>query len=420
MKRRKKVEWSRLDNAAKIFPPNSNDKDTKVFRIACELYEDVEPLILQEALEETIEKFPLYRSVLRKGLFWYYLESSNQPIEVTEEVTPVCARIYYSNSKNLLFRVNYYKKRISLEVYHSLSDGTGAQWFMKSLLYQYLLLKHKDKYKEQIPYLGQEGSVSKKMDDSFMKYYTGKKPLKGRIHPKAYHIRGTRREENRMQLVEGVLSVKAVLEVAHLYNTTLTIFLTSLFIYSIYKEMPERGKKYPIVLSVPVNLRNYFKSESARNFFSTILISYQCREDNVTLEDVIQSVSKSFVNELTEDNLKDHMDKLLSLENNLFARLVPRVIKDIALRIANHSVDNGITAALSNIGKVTMPGEMKDDIRLFDVSTSARRPQICMCSYEDNLVISFTSPYKETDIQREFFQLLTDKGLKIEIATNIE
>lgn len=420
MKRSKKVEWSRLDNAAKIFPPNSNDKDTKVFRIACELYEDVDPLILQEALEETIEKFPLYRSVLRKGLFWYYLESSNQPIVVTEESTPVCARIYYSNTKNLLFRVNYYKKRINLEVYHSLSDGTGAQWFMKSLLYQYLLLKNKDKYKDEIPYLQKEGSVSKKMDDSFMKYFTGKKALKGKIHPKAYHIRGTRREENRMQLVEGVMSVKEVLDVAHQFNTTLTIYLTSLFIYSIYKEMPVRGKKYPIVLSVPVNLRNYFKSESARNFFSTILISYQCSAENVTLEDVIQSVSKSFINELTEDKLKDHMDRLLSLENNLFARLVPRGIKDIALRIANHSVDNGITAALSNIGKVTMPKGMKNDIRLFDVFTSARRPQICMCSYEDNLVISFTSPYKETDIQREFFQLLAEKGIKIEIATNIE
>lgn len=420
MKRRKKVEWSRLDNAAKIFPPNSNDKDTKVFRIACELYEDIDPSILQVALEETIEKFPLYHSALRKGLFWYYLETGNQPIVVTKEVTPVCARIYYANSKNLLFRVNYYKKRISLEVYHCLSDGTGAQWFMKSLLYQYLLIKHKEKYKSDIPYLGYEASVSKKMDDSFLKHYTGKKASKGKIHPKAYHIRGTKREENRMQLVEGVMSVKAVLEVAHEYNTTLTIYLTSLFIYSIYKEMSVRGKKHPIVLSVPVNLRNYFKSDSARNFFSTILISYQCSEENVTLEDMIESVSKSFVNELTEEKLKDHMDRLLSFEHNMFARIVPRVLKDIALRIANHSVDNGITAAISNIGKVSMPKEMKEDIRLFDVFTSARRPQICMCSYEDNLVVSFTSPYKETDIQKEFFQLLSNKGLNIEIATNIE
>ena len=62
MKRGKRVEWTRLDNAAKIFPPTSNDKDTKVFRFVCELQDDVSPDILQLALDETIENFPLYKS----------------------------------------------------------------------------------------------------------------------------------------------------------------------------------------------------------------------------------------------------------------------------------------------------------------------------------------------------------------------
>ena len=50
MKRGKRVEWTRLDNAAKIFPPTSNDKDTKVFRFVCELQDEVSPDILQLAL----------------------------------------------------------------------------------------------------------------------------------------------------------------------------------------------------------------------------------------------------------------------------------------------------------------------------------------------------------------------------------
>ena len=53
MKRGKRVEWTRLDNAAKIFPPTSNDKDTKVFRFVCELQDEVSPDILQLALDET-------------------------------------------------------------------------------------------------------------------------------------------------------------------------------------------------------------------------------------------------------------------------------------------------------------------------------------------------------------------------------
>lgn len=67
-------DWNRLDNAAKIFPPTSNKQDTKVFRFACQLNERVEQEILQQATEKTLETFPIFRSVLKHGLFWYYLE----------------------------------------------------------------------------------------------------------------------------------------------------------------------------------------------------------------------------------------------------------------------------------------------------------------------------------------------------------
>lgn len=69
MKNKKVPEWSKLDNAAKIFPANSKKSDTKVFRFACELYDTVDQLVLQQALDITVEAFPLYLSVIKSGLF---------------------------------------------------------------------------------------------------------------------------------------------------------------------------------------------------------------------------------------------------------------------------------------------------------------------------------------------------------------
>ena len=43
--------WSRLDNAAKIFPSTSERTDTRVFRFYCELDEDVDRELLQEAAD---------------------------------------------------------------------------------------------------------------------------------------------------------------------------------------------------------------------------------------------------------------------------------------------------------------------------------------------------------------------------------
>ena len=73
---------------------------------------------------------------------------------------------------------------------------------------------------------------------------------------------------------------------------------------------------------------------------------------------------------------------------------------------------------MSNIGRVDMPEEMREEIRLFDVFVSTDKLQICMCSYRNNMVISFTSPFVSTDIQKNFFRTLTEMGIEAEIAMN--
>ena len=423
MKQRKKVEWTRLDNASKIFPATCNDKDTKVFRLVCELFEKIEPEILQQALNVTIESFPLYNSVLRRGVFWYYFEIGDIKPVVEIESTPACAPIYHRDKKNLLFRVFYFNNRINFEIFHALSDGTGALWFLQTLVHNYLLLRHEEVFRDKKPELNYNASISKKMDDSFGRYFSGdmsKQIMKDKkVHnDRAYHIRGIRLDENRIKVIEGSMSAKAVLDVAHEHKTTLTIFIAALFIYSIYNEMPVPDNKHPVVLAIPINLRQFFASETTRNFFSTMNVGFTFNS-TTDIKDIIQKISEVFKEELTEERLNQHSNRLMSLEKNPFARVVPLPLKDYSLHIASNIADRGITAALSNIGRITMPTEFDAYIKQFSVFTSVRRPQICVCSYGDRLVVSFASPYRETEIQRTFFEFLSNKGIDIEISSNI-
>lgn len=422
MKQRKRIEWTRLDNASKIFPATYNHQDTKVFRLVCELKEAVEPDKLQTALDMTMREFPLFRSVLRKGVFWYYFESSELEPRIDEESLPVCAPLYIKDRKNLLFRVSYYHNRINLEVFHALSDGTGALWFLKSLVCHYLCLAHTTKFALQEPLLGYSTSLSKRMDDSFGRHFIGTKALKSNLPAttasRAYLIRGSRLDENRLKVIEGCMSAKAVLEQAHAHHTTLTVFLSSLFIYAIYKEMPLRSIHRPIILSIPINLRQFFESETARNFFSTMSIGYHFNNEQADLGNIIKSVDESFKKELTSDKLKNHLNRLIALEKNPLARIVPLPAKDLSLRAVDKIRDRGITASLSNLGRITMPGELSSHIERFSVFTSARRPQICLCSFEDRLVVTFSSPFRETEIQRNFFTYLSEKGIECDITSN--
>ena len=74
MKKIRYSRWRKLDNAAQAFPAATGKNDTRVFRFYCLLKEEVSENILQKALDRTMEKYPLFRSVLRKGVFWFYME----------------------------------------------------------------------------------------------------------------------------------------------------------------------------------------------------------------------------------------------------------------------------------------------------------------------------------------------------------
>ncbi|HHZ02899.1 MAG TPA: hypothetical protein GX396_08205 [Tissierellia bacterium] len=419
MKSNKISEWSRLDNAAKIFPANSKKSDTKVFRFACELFDTVDKQVLQQALNNTIEAFPLYRSVIKSGLFWYYFEKSRFEPVVTEENLPPCSTLYDKNNKTLLFRVMYYRKRISFEVYHALADGAGALQFFKTLIFNYITIKYKYALKDKSPVLDIEASKTQKMDDSFQKYYRDTGILQKRKSIKAFKIKGPKIPEYRMSIIEGVIPVDKILPKVKEYNTSLTVFLAAILMCSINEEIPLRLKKRPVVLSIPVNLRNYFHSQTARNFFGVINVDYDFSKGSAELREVIEALKIKFKENLTPEVLEKRINKLASLEHNLILRMIPLSIKDLVLKIANSIVDRSYTSTLSNVGVINMPSDIKPFIYSFDIFVSTNKLQACVCSFENQLRISFTSAFVSREIQRRFFKTLTDMGIPVVIESNV-
>jgi len=419
LKNKKVTDWKKLDNAAKIFPPNSKKSDTKVFRFACELYDSVDKNALQNALNITVDAFPLYKSIIKSGLFWYYFEMSHFKPMVMEENLPPCSPLYDKNNKTLLFRVMYYKKRISFEVYHALSDGAGALQFFKTLIFHYIIIKYEYKFKDKIPHLDIEASVAQKMDDSFQKYYSSSAVGVKKKSVTAYKLRGMKIPEYRISVIEGIVPVDSIMQKVKEYNTSLTIFLAAILMCSINEEIPIRHKKRSVVLSIPVNLRNYFYSETARNFFGVINVSYNFAAGSSDLREVIEHLKKEFKENLTEEILAKRINNLSSLEHNFLLRAIPLGIKDIALKIANSVVDRSYTSTLSNVGKVVVPDEIKQFISSFDIFVSTNKLQACVCSYENKLRISFTSAFVSTEIQRRFFKQLTSLNLPVIIESNI-
>lgn len=428
----RKARWTRLDNAAKIFPCTTRNQDTKVFRFVCELKEDVVKENLQKALDMTLKEFPFFETILRRGLFWYYFEDSKRKAAVHPENRPPCGPLYDKNKKGLLFDVSYYKKRINLEVYHALTDGTGALNFLRTLVYHYIVVTHRENWKE-VPALDYDASSTQRMDDSFDRYYDSRRERHaedrkeqetkehGRTlknYPNAYRVHGQRLPDYRIKVIRGTVPVEVLKETAKRCHTTVTIFLTALIISSIGELMTVREKRHLVGIVVPVNLRQYFKSESARNFFGTIDVWYDFDQCSGEFEDIIEQVQRCFQAELTPEKMEQRLYQLGSLERNPAARIVPLVIKDFFMWLGYEFTDRKYTFSISNIGQVSMPEEFQAYIHLFDVFISTRKNQACICSYQGKLTMSFTSPFVSAELEKIFFRKLTALGIPVEIATN--
>lgn len=407
--------WRRLDNAAKLYSATSSEKDTRVFRFYCELKEAVAPSVLQAALDHTIVKYPVFLSVMRTGLFWHYLEKSSLRPIVREEDREPCSSLYVRDKKKLLFDVTYYGNRINFEVYHALTDGTGATEFMRELVKNYLYLAHQEEGLTQVELTDKGITVADQETDSFKKYYSPERRGKQEKKPRAYQLRKPGKEKGRLQITEAVLSVQELLSIAQEKGVSVTVYLTAVFLCAIHEEMSRLQEKKPVILMVPVNLRKYFPSASMLNFFGWIEPGYRFGNGEDTFEEVLEHTKEYFARELTKEQVGSRMDNLIALEMNPLLKIVPLSFKNLCINAGARISERDITAVFSNMSIVKMPESYAQYIYRFGVYTSTPKVELCMCSFEDVVSLGFTSQFDSTNVKRNFFRILEKQGVRSEI-----
>lgn len=436
--------WVRLDNASNIFLAARSDSDPKVFRISADLDHDIDEATLQVAVDQTYARYRLYHAVLRHGVFWYYLQDSDLQPVVTEENQHTCAPIYHPGRRNLLFRVVHHRRRISLELFHALSDGTGALWFLTDVVTAYVRLRHSHVTApvEAEP----SGGLT---HDSFGLYFrrhrrsdptsrqafreaaasTGLPTLEGAAPPpgrpakhrrprgsRIHRVKGTYTPDNRTRVVELTMPARDVLALARAEGAQLTMYLTALFFESVRLSSGGLGKARTMTASVPVNLRQFFPSTSPRNFFATVRVEHTFGEGADEVGAIARQLEGQFRPKVTPEALEKKLRRLIRFERMPVLRILPRPVKDLILGLVNRGVNRSLTVAVSNLGRVVLPEPAEAHVGRMLFHVSAARPQFCAISHAGLLTVSFTSPFTQTGHVREFARLLTARGVHVSVA----
>lgn len=412
--------WRRLDNTAKLFPLIASENLSNVFRISATLAKEVDPGTLQRALEEILPQFEGFSVRLRRGFFWYYFEHNKRMPVIERETTYPCKYIDPHSSQLFLFRVSYFDRRINLEVFHAVTDGLGAVNFLKALVYRYLDLKRNSGTGHKAPQKI-SSDVSMNVEDSYVRHYkkTAKRKYSSR---KAYHLTGEPLPLDEENILHGYVALRELKEAGKRYGVSITRFLTASLIWAIYQEyLGGKPCGESIGISIPINLRTFFGSETMANFFAVTLIDFLSAGEEHTFEEVLKTVSSQMDLKITKEKMEETISYNVSNEKKWYLRATPLFVKWCILNLIFRKNDKAYTMTLSNIGPVQIEEEYAGEIERFHlmIGVSRRQPVKCsVCAYKDDVIVTFTSVFQDTRLQDRFFGFLKEKGIPVKLESN--
>ncbi len=420
-------EWYKLDLSAIVYPTLQRRDFSSVYRLSVVLKEEIQPQVLQQALDMTLPRFPTYKAAIRKGLFWRYLEPNDRPGPfVQEDVKNPCQPMYFKANNRYLVRVYYFRSRIALEAHHSLGDGTGAMCLLLTMTATYLrLLGHTDIQNGGFVLNIEEPPNAEELEDAYMRYANAK-VCPPRQEEKAYRVRGTAEPFYTLNIIDGIMSVSEVLQAAKRCRATITEYLNAVLLYALMIKQQEerRFRPRPVKIAMPVNLRRFFPSVTLRNFITMIYPGIDPRLGEYTFEEIVLQVHNYMRYSLNEKLLRGDITTNAATQRNPFIRVVPLFIKDFVVRQFYTRVqDRNSSAGLTNMGALQVPEGMKDHIDRFDIYMGqpfSRRTNCAIISFGDILTVNFASSIIEADVERYFFRKLVQDGIHVKIESNRE
>ena len=425
MEQKRTEDWYRLDLSAIVYPTLQRRDFSSVYRLSVVLKEEIDPAVLQQAVDQVMPRFPTYKAAIRKGVFWRYLEPNNRPDPfVQPDVKNPCQPMHFKGNNRYLVRFYYYGGRIALEAHHSLGDGTGGMCLLMTVTAQYLRLKYQARIRPEGFVLDVEGVPDpEELEDAYMRYANAR-VCPPRPGEKTYRVRGTMEPFYTLNIVDGIMSVSQVIQVAKRYNATVTEYLNAVLIYALLqKQGQEKGRRQrPVKIAMPVNLRRFFPSRTLRNFITMIYPGVDPRLGEYTFPEIVEQVHHYMRYYLNEKLLRGDITTNAATQRNPLIRVVPLFIKDFVVRQFYTKVqDKNSSAGLTNMGALQVPASMKPYIERFDIYMGqpfSSRTNCAIISYGDVLTVNFASSIIEADVERYFFRRLVQDGIHVKIESN--
>lgn len=414
-------KWYKLDNAALMYPLVARGESSSIFRLAVQLKKPVDPVVLQYAVNDVYHRFPTICGSVKRGLFWPFIDKPTIPITVKKQ-TKVPARPMKVDTLRSQIRVNYFANQISVEFFHSATDGTGGLIFLNTLLRCYFQRLGIDS--EQVNcYDYRDVPSLEEMRDNFANVAVRKNPPPLPPIVKSKVLNGKYMKNKKYVTVRGICSASKLHELAKSHNATVTEFLGAIQLLALDKlaQATNTRDERPIRVLIPVNLRKIYNVDTLRNFSSYIFYQYNGQTD---IDEIIADLQQQTKEQMTDDYFRGMISYNYNSGSNPALKIVPLPIKQLVVGAIVKGRGDGIVncSTLSNVGVVKAPKEFAEHVVRYEFMLGRpvrKTNNFTAATYNDVCVLAVTNRFVEKDCEKYFFKTLAEMGIDLAMESDI-
>lgn len=410
-----------LDMAAILYSYTKTKNWNQTYRISAIMRDEVDSEALKLAVRKLRYRFPTFYVRLSDGFLWKHFKAA--PVDVDEIVvhdSEFCSPVDAETKYAPLFKVHYRKNRISLDIFHGVTDARGAVVFLKTLIAVYLTALGFEIPATQGVLSLDDEPTQEELTDGYIKFYDKSKGKVSRSEMAAYQ-HYVKEDDGAFTIMQGRASVAQLKAVTKSLGVTVTEYLAAVYCYSYYLNKATKSKK-PIKIQFPVDLRNVFGLQTLRNFSLVLTITLPNREEEYSFNEVLDIAVKEIAKAKDKELLQKMLNTNASDAQMLITRYSPSVLKKPFI-LAGFLLygERLMTSPISNIGVVRVPDEMKEHILYFDATIGATKKNAinaAAITFEDNVVITFSTKKSRREVQNTFFNLLKKAGIDVKITVS--
>lgn len=251
----------------------------QTFRIVLKLQDAIDGMLLQNAADCALKRYPYYAVCCQKNEREYYYEPNKEPFHVLNTKEPV--KLGGKASNRYLMALSYYDDTIYLNVFHGMTDATGAMRFLRTLTYYYCCTRYDDNLSSEGIWINNGEKIpQEELENPYLSILKGNRTLPKpdiTINPpetrKAWNLFQDSRIHRSSQVSYRVkISETDLMKYCHDQDGTPAVVLSLLFSHAIDRLNPKITQ--PIVTGMAVNLRSalsapkYFGSPLGMAFLS--------------------------------------------------------------------------------------------------------------------------------------------------------